>query len=834
MSEREDRARELFQQRAEIQMAANTDFSTVANNLREHYLSLDNSARRAFVKNAVRMYANYENKWTGHANINTGQWIEPVGSGNDVNLTVPLLAAHVDTDMSTYTGLSPDYNAVPFIKNEANKKLADMCVTVAKRELDRMMRFVDLQHEAQYLALATVSYRKLQMDYRTDSPVVFQKQQQQIPVEAVELTCNDCGYSDRIPMDAASSGDTGGQLACPECARSNISANPVQTLETVDVDVPIKLPRPILEIPNPINVQRDWNASSFDRSKYVIQRRRIPRKTAEYYYQMDFAGANTSVAAESVIDSQLKREPIRQTGAAIPVFDIGGYVTEQNEMIEEVQMWLDPCEYGLLWADGANLAQTYPEGLYILMVGDLVVRKRPCRFQNEWIGLQQGVRPNSNTGTGRVSLADMNDVVNNCLSLDYAVLRTHGFPLRILREKYLSILPQATQTLLATKIPDDVDLQQMIHTEPAAATSGMVGVLPGIVGQHMQFVAGSFNPLEGNTNMQAMLGNATGAAALETMLKSRQSITVQARVDADMDTMFAVLYMLKQDQRNRLLFLEEFDEATVDKFFVCDFRGTFYFKPVRGTDEPQAEATNAFKMITFAQNVAPLTGMHQFDPESFYDLVGKMGDALQIDVAIGAGRKERNLATNKIVRVKELYKQSKDDPMVANLDPIAAGFQLYRAVTMRDMITISSIAQASQQLQSQTPIVNELQAAAAMTVQAPPVEIYLYDWEALTISYRDWLQSDEGQNSAIPIQVAIGMLFSYAQTMKEQRESYERFKMLSMIPPPEDTGEDAGGSSGSKASTESTKKDGKAPGSTGRPRQLSASRYAAGKTRETD
>jgi hypothetical protein len=134
---------------------------------------------------------------------------------------------------------------------------------------------------------------------------------------------------------------------------------------------------------------------------------------------------------------------------------------------------------------------------------------------------------------------------------------------------------------------------------------------------------------------------------------------------------------------------------------------------------------------------------------------------------------------------------------------------------------------------NQTPVVNEMQAAAASMIQAPPIEIHLYDWEALVISYSDWLQSDEGQNAAVPVQLAVSLLFAHAQEMKEQKELYQQFKMLGLVPPPE-VDEEEEGDATTKTGEGKAKKDGKAAGSTGRPRQPSADRYKSGKTRETD
>jgi hypothetical protein len=298
-------------------------------------------------------------------------------------------------------------------------------------------------------------------------------------------------------------------------------------------------------------------------------------------------------------------------------------------------------------------------------------------------------------------------------------------------------------------------------------------------------------------------------------------LLLQTRIDADIQTLYSILYYLQQDERNRELFLEEFDEATVDAFFKSDLRNTFFFKVVKGTDQPQNESVNAFKMISFAQNIAPLTGLQQMDPASFYDIVSKIGDSLNIDLGIGAGRRERNLANNKITRIKELYKEMSAQGMlvqadpntgaIGEQDPLTMGMHLYKAVTMKDMIVLSAISQV---------FGGGVPSEAGGGVPSPGVELAIYNWDALCESYSDWLQSDEGQSAAVPVQLAVGLLFAYSNEMRDRKKMYEQAQMLSLLPPEETGGEEP-----------SVKSDGST--GPGRPREVSADRYAEGETRET-
>ena len=67
----------------------------IATVINDHYRLLDQDARRDFVDQALKMFANYENRWMGE--VSNGRWLDTTPQGsNNVYFTVPLLTAHVD------------------------------------------------------------------------------------------------------------------------------------------------------------------------------------------------------------------------------------------------------------------------------------------------------------------------------------------------------------------------------------------------------------------------------------------------------------------------------------------------------------------------------------------------------------------------------------------------------------------------------------------------------------------------------------------------------------------------------------------------------------------
>lgn len=760
--------------------------SQIATKLNAYYENLDDRARRAFVNNAVRMYNNYENRWLG--DVVEGKWRDEAPQGtNNAYFTVPLLTAHVDVHTTFYTKVRPKYVAKPFVDTHINRKVADMCQRIVTDELSRMLKPSLLQHEAQYIALATVSYRNIVMDYQKHSPVVLQDQDVTKEVHTGSYECADCGneFIQEVPQPNPGEQPPTPQCSDGSCMSSNVTPGGINTESVTETQqVPVKLPRPCIQIPNPIAVQDDFSAATFQDSRFVITRRKISRKEAEYYYQIDLSAAFDSSRRESNAQHSLERQPVgpHDSHNGWGTFSFPEYVDYQNELVEEVRLWLEPCEYGLYVADGDLLQAQYPNGAFFHIVGDQLVTVRPSDKSIEWVRVQQGVRPASNKGMGMSHLADLNSGINDSISLEYSILRTHGFPLRLLRGKWLSKLPQANQTLVMDKITDDNKLSEAVFTEQPSNVSGTLGIITTRFQGYMQYIGGSLNPVGMPSDMKDMMGSATGASAVQEMMSDRMGLSIQMRVEADIETGYAVLELYKNDIRNKQYFIDGgYDNTTVEAFFRSDFRSLFYFEPAKGTDEPRMDSVNTFKVQSFASLTASLTGLHEQDPEAFRDIVSALGDTLNIDVSIGSGRKERNLADNRISAIIELYKSERDLPDMFGIDSVTFAARLFQAVTMKENLWMQSVIRS--QIQPPPDGATEqdkmlLQAEAAKIAET--IEVYLFDYDALVETYSDWLQSDAGQSADIAVSVAVGMLYAYCMDQKMRRKQIEQQQAMQM------------------------------------------------------
>lgn len=760
----------------------------VADKLWEHYRTLDVPGRREFMRTALTMYANYENRWSGEVNLLTGTFVESDVSAIDVDFTIPLLTSLVDTHTTFYTKTRPKYIARVITRNSMTERVAKMCQEIAGAELDRMLTYSNLQRESQYMTLATVSYRRLEPDITTYSPNVLMSKTEMVDQPYTESNCAQCGYSSKQSMSQEPEGQGEPMepdgASCPECLGQMQPGEQGTEPQQVSKNVSVRLPRLKMSIPNPVYMQTDFNASDFKEAKFCVKRKRIPRHTAEFYYQIDLSAADSSTSSvESQIMERKQREPLGHATSFLPA-DIGNVAqTDRWERVEETELWLDPCEYGLYFVDSVILGTKYPDGLYLKIVGNVLVQVRPAVKNEELIRVQQGVRPASNTGMGMVHIAELNELINNEISLEYSILMTYGFPLQLLRGKYLKELPAALQTFVIEKIPDTVELSSLIHREQPSNSSAMLGVLSQRVEGYMQQIGGSFTSGGGVTpQMKQMMGTATGASAIQEMMSDRMGLSVQMRVEADIQTLDAILKFFKKDDRNRQWLIDAgYDEIVVDHFYSDELDGLFYFEAAKGTDEPSMDAVNTFKVQSFATLVAPLTGVHQLDPALFYDIVDQLGTALNLPVGVGTGRKERNLAESRIDRLKELYKQEKDNPVTSQMDPMALGESLFKAIMLKERMMIEAVTKAQMNNAITAPPKSNAekqaidQAAAGLSAK---VEAYLYDYEAMAEAYSDWMQSDEGQTSDIPMQIAVGLLFTYSLDMKDKRKGMDLQKQL--------------------------------------------------------
>jgi hypothetical protein len=710
----------------------------LAENLMKHYNGADYSARRAANRAILTVYANYENKYFGEVDELTGTWKDDDLLGNEVNFSVPLFRAHVDTGITFYCKAKPQYEAKPRAKNYSLSALAAMCQSVAETEYRRMFTNEVIQREAQYLFLAGQSFRQIYPAVSEESPLHITYKTHTEPINKVISQCEACGLVAEEEMEQ-----------CPNCfSPMSVSSEPSEV--SYDVPVATKVERPQVSIPNPLSVQTDFSSPVFKQSPFTIKRRLISRSQAEYYYGVDLSNSFTPTDFSADVLERQSKEPqlgqLYNTDTVDSIAPFSSYFVSQVEKVQEVEMWLDPCEYSLFSIQNELLMEKYPDGLYIHIVGDKLIEMKPIKRTREWIGLVCGRRPSAAGGFGMMHLAEMNDLINNAINLEYSIARTCGFPLTVIRSRYLKEVPQALQTLLLDNLPDDVPLGEVIQRLASSNPSGVLGVLSSRFEGYMQFAGATWSATGGAADARDMMGTATGALAVQEMMNDRLGLAVQTRVQADIETMYSILEYIQSDksEANVELLMNDFDSATVKMFFEADLRSLIQFALVEGTEEPKTDSVSTLKAQVFAQMTASLSNLSEIDKPAYLDIISTFGDSLGLPVEVGKGRKEKNVAQNRIKQAEAMYKQVSAEGGAE--DELQLGAQIAQQVLAQDQ---------------------------PLFMVDPSIELTLYDYQALMESYSDWLQSNDGQNSPPALRTAVAIFYSYAQNVQMRKEEQE-------------------------------------------------------------
>lgn len=764
----------------------------------------ESNKRREFIRTCMTLFANYDNKFDGKVN-DKGEWRDYTSSPYDYNLSIPLFKAHVDTFVAEYSKFKPRYTFKTVRQSDFRyEELRAMVESFATKELDRIFDMVKIQDEAKYVALCGISGRQLSYGVTEESPEVVMLEEGEPETTGLNLNCPSCGYSETVPHSSgmmeepevvASSlpveddspvngeipelpSDTDNDLySCPQCYGEMVVGGEVQA--TRQIARRESIPVVSMQIPNPVSVQFDFNA----RKGFVAKRSSIPKHRAEYHYGKEFiATADTKRSYEDVVLKDEEGNPAiygnyELIGAGVDALYslLAGILPDFDDRYTDLsvkEIWLRPEDYGSIRFDTLELKEAFPDGCYLFMVGDKVVNYRQAEIDMEWIFTVSGSRPSSPIGSGLQHLAEMNKTINKCLSLDYSVLRTSGFPTTIINEQYFSgIIPQANNAFIIKNLKDGDSIQDVITRLPASNTSGMIGAITSRVEGYMPYIGSTWNFPNQATDVSQVMGTATGASAVWEMMSDRLGLDLQRRVHADKETLFRIVEFAQKNESDELrqYLREEYSSEAVDLFFKTNIRAMYRIEPEKGTDTLQLESINIFKIQTFSQLVAQLTGMREFDKTGFYDLVGALGDSLNIPIELGSGRKERHFAKRRIGMVEEMYE--KEHPTFASqgLSPDVEADQIFEAIINEEQL-----------------IAEDIGVEAFME---------LYDHESLKETYSDWMQSVRGLQSPLAIRLVIVRLWAKEadiirivrdQAMKEQIAMQNAMAIGNKVPSPEE------------------------------------------------
>ena len=717
----------------------------------DRYTKKDAKARQQLNRSILTMFANYDNKFNGLIN-DSGLWIDDEIGSNDYAFSVPLFKAHVDTALTFYSKTKPRYPVTSRVKSYRYTQLANMCKEIVAREYSRLMTYETIQREGQYALLGGKVSRHLKMRLDEKSRQHFKEETLSTTLTGHEAECGNCGNQFFLPTTVQNA-------VCPECLSDQVALKE-EVYESQKLKVGYRIPRLQLEILNPVTLQTDFAAGP---STFRVVRGSIERHKAEFQYRRAFGGKrNTS--AETAALKLFATEPLIEgldmyhlTDASAMQDILTTVFDQESELLPVVKVWMDPCEYGTVMIKGKPAYEHFPDGLHLKFINSLLVEVKSSKQALEWVDIVAGIRPGSNQGSGLMHLAGINNLINNAVNLEYSVLRASGFPITVIREKYMQgIVPEANNAILLKDVPDDISNEQIVSRLPAYSASGMLGIMSQRFEQYMQYAGATFSFTSGSNDMKNMMGTATGASAIQEAMTDRLGLILQMRIQADIQMNYNLLELMQQNRTPELEaeLKEEFDGDVVDLFFEADLQAILNIEAEKGSDTPALESLNVYKMQTFAQLTASLTGLREFDPSSFYDLIGAIGDSLNLPVELGSGRKEKHYANVQIAKAESLYQDLIQQQETAQMMPDQIAMMLFEAITGEEKMLLSVV---------------------------PDVEATLFDHKALAEIQSDWVQSKAGIESPLPVKMCVVMMYGYHMEILNQMEQAAMAQQQAMI-----------------------------------------------------
>jgi len=331
------------------------------------------------------------------------------------------VASNADFDV---LGSSDDDKQVAAAKK--GERIVDFYGKKFHTTIDRIVESKRGQFEGN---LARYVYYDPNAPARARRPVV---ENQEISLADPAAHCADCGMGGTQAEFSGLNAETGqAETACPYCASANVvpvEAAGVSMPAVVDYEE-VNAGDLRLQNPSIYNLRYDV-ALGLELSPWLIW---------EEWYDKDVIDAlwpNLKKSAEEPTDTQLKAKD-----ALAGLNERIGTATAQNEdRVKLTRMWLKPSKYPGYRVDqetrtlsgvipkGTYLSQLCPKGVYIAMVGDVVVDIRPEDKDDHWCGTGYHILPNSGLHDGAEDMCNPQVNLNTVKGLINMWLRHNATP----------------------------------------------------------------------------------------------------------------------------------------------------------------------------------------------------------------------------------------------------------------------------------------------------------------------------------------------------------------------------------------------------------------------
>jgi hypothetical protein len=732
-------------------------------NLRNEIRNTDVDTRQKYLQD-VDMMCRYVNGDQYGEYVN-GVYQAAAFNEGDYAYTVPVINGHVEQAFMQLLRTDVQYEFAAKDQSNANEKLvAQMCEELAVEEKVRLMDEEARMDEIMNSILAGVSYRCLVWGVNPDAPKIVNRMS--YTDEQVETPggrqCVDCGYE--VPE---------GEETCSHCGSQNIrETSGAKYTRSIPQSKEVALGENLLHVPNLLSVQRDLNAGKLKHATFVVERDSLPLSDAEWRYQ-------TRIKPDSgaqPIDIRFQAEQARTTMQTDAVIGSArGGSSSHSRPVTREYLYLDPVRYGAFYngveettPDGDScpiglLGDTYSDGLFVLIVGDTIIKLKALNFRRRWTEVFYGKRAGSSRGSGLQSLMPLNDIINDSFNLDYS-LGMAGHPFTAIARKYAKDLPEINNVLFVDNVPPQ-GLDAVVKRFPGQAPTGFLGQTSQRIEAAMQFIGGT-QTLTGNYGApdNQVMSTATGVAASQENAAARMTGPIHQAIQADKEFMLQILENIqeycaadKSPEQFKAL-VKRFGPDIVAYFFKCNFRQTMNINVAKNSDAPRSMALTQAKAMAFGQIAQAFARTEVPWAE---DLLASLADTIGVPFDIGPGRTDRREAVfrlNKLAAIEERIREQNagylaDTPQSAQL--------MYQAL---------------------------VKFCNPLMVPDEPSTTFLQDHNAFMDVYKDALFSEQAKTwseARRSVVVQMWMLHFDAQTSREFRLAAKQRELAQTLVPPE-------------------------------------------------
>lgn len=646
---------------------------------RDYFRRLDTNARSKYYQDVDMSYRYYDGDQYCDYDEH-GKFVSYTRTDGDFAYTIPVYKGHVDQVFTQLIKTALEYDFDPHNDDDALIiNLVKMCGKVATEEKDRLLTDDVRADEILNSILAGQSHRRLLWAVNPRSPktvsrVKYKKTETPVPARR---ECQKC-YAD-VPTGAV----------CPSCGGAefvDIAAS-TKAEQVEDGTFEAQLGENMLDIPHPTSVQSDLSARRFQDSTFIIQRDYLPLHIAQWTYQTIINTPSRGLSEESQLRQEQERASMQtdsEPGSARTPAFFGAAVPIEREFI-----FMDPSEYGAFFVrreeilpDGTRipantlLGHHYPNGAALCYVGDELIGVKGVNKRREWTIVLYGKRPGSSRGSGLMALLSLQDIVNDCFNLDYAILMTSARPLTAVWRHAIKQLPEAGQFLFIDKMPPS-GMDGVVKQFPGQAANGIVGATSDRIEAAMQFIAGD-PTLTGNYGApdNKVMGTATGVAASQENASSRQIGPIKQIIAADVEFFFQILENIQEhsapEQKAELA--KRFGDDIAAAFFTAKFRQILNITVAKNSDMPQSRALTQAKVIAFGQFAQAFA---KVQAPWATEVMSTMADLLGVSVNLGPGRTDRREAEYQLNKLIAIEQRIKDKNPELLLDAQAAAEQMF-------------------------------------------------------------------------------------------------------------------------------------------------------------